>query len=386
MRTSRMLGVALAVMLALGCGKKGDGAQDAESGQPKVGIAAAENDPQYAPLAEEFRTCKEININCPAYAKRESIGKTGDKDKARVTFMNWLDEPSAWQIRNAGAHILWTQYLIDDKSGADEALGKRVLAAIRKEPSLGKDVNNKYTAVQMGDVLARFSKAPGMRTAIAEFIGDKSYAFPDARGEVIRLLPEDALSDNAIFAVLKTIAEDKSEAMDVRRYVRDALPRVTGANVPWISQWLSSQINDPDGRWAGDCAYALARMGTPETYTALLDALKKRGDDKAFLYGALWALRDYFKKANLAIDKKPGIALSTDIANNAKLDATARGMALDALLASGDPSFKAVATKLSKDKDATVAKRAEDSLRRAEAASGKPGAMPSRPGPPQKNR
>ena len=58
--------------------------------------------------------------------------------------------------------------------------------------------------------------------------------------------------------------------------------------------------------------------------------------------------------------------VATAIANNGKFDVMTRAVGLEALLASGDASFKPLATKFSKGPDKDLAKRAEDLLKRQE--------------------
>ncbi len=334
------------------------------------GLSAAENDPQYAALAAGFKACKEINTNCATYAKKDDVGKNATtpeaRAKARATFLNWIEEPGSWQIRNAGAHVLWTQYLVDDAAAADSAATERVAAALKAEPKYGKESENKYTAVQIADVLVRYAKNATGRVAVTAFIADKTYAFPAARAELIRLMDGAVLNEAKVFATLKAVAEDKSDDATVREAVRDSLARASGENLAWAQKWLSQQATEADAVWAGNSARTLAQIGTAETYAALVAELGKRIDNKDYSYYGGWALQQYLRRTDLTLDKKPGVKVATAIANNGKFDVMTRAVGLEALLASGDASFKPLATKFSKGPDKDLAKRAGDLLKRQE--------------------
>ncbi len=331
------------------------------------GLAAPDTDPQYAALANELKACKEINTNCPAYAKKDDIGKNASdaaaKAKARATFFNWMEEPSSWQLRNAGAHILWTQSLIDDAAAKDETLLKRVLAALQAEPGYGVASDNRYTAGQMADVLVRFVPTPAHRAAIAAFIADTSYKFASARGEVIRLLDAESFNEPAIFPKLKAIAESDGEDKDVRATVRDSLRKAKGDNLAWAKGWLKTQAASSDAKWAGPSTRMLAALGDADDFKELLASLEKRSEDD-YLYYATWALADFLGRSDVTVDKAASAKAAEKIANDTKLRAMTRNNALDAIEASGEASFSAVATKLSQDKDASVAKHASDALER----------------------
>jgi hypothetical protein len=105
----------------------------------------------------------------------------------------------------------------------------------------------------------------------------------------------------------------------------------------------------------------LAAIGDASDYDTLLAALGKRSDEN-YLYYATWALGDWLRRSDVTVDKAAGAKVATQIANNDKLGSMPRNNALDAVKASGDASFKALAAKLSKDKDGSVASHAKQVL------------------------
>ncbi len=399
MTTSRWLTCTVVAILWVGCGKKKDDSESkpsaaasgeaipsGESAKPRTpvepaatgakGLAAKDNDPQYAGLAQEFKGCKEINTNCAAYAKKDEIGKIAQDPamaaKARATFLNWMEEPSAWQVRNAGAHILWTQSLIDDASVADPKLADRVLAALKAEPGFGTETDNGYTAAQIADVLVRFAKVPANRPPIAAFIADANYKLPAGRAELIRLLDPEAYNDPKVFEALRAVAENAADAKDVRQSVRDSLAKATGANLNWGKTWLKAQSESADDAWAGPSVRILAQLGGEAEYKDLLASIDKRGDADGYLYYATWALGDFLRRKDVTVDKAAGAKVAAKVATNAKLGYMARDNAIDAVLVSGDPSFTPLAAKLAKDKEPNVAKHAAEALEQAKKDAKKP--------------
>ncbi len=395
--TTKLLSIAIALSLALtGCSKKesdddddrkekkskrekkskkdkkgDDGDDDAPEAKgsaapveakPVKGLAAADNDPALAAWGAEVAACKEFNTNCSGYSKKDAISKSDDasKAKARVTMFNWMEEPSNVIVREAGAHVLWSEWLINDAITTDAKLFERTLAALKAEPGYGKENTNRYAANDMANVLSKFAKAAPNRGAIAAFITDASYPFASARVEAIRLLTDDTLNDPTLFAAVKTVAERPTEASEVSGAIVSRLRDAQGANRDWAKGYLRGQAASTNAGRASSAVQSLAVFGETSDADALFASLETRASDPGYPGGACLAAREYMRRSDVKFDMAKAIKNLAKLVRDEKAGSVVRLWALEAVFEARDPQTVALGTLLSGVKEESIAKRAKD--------------------------
>jgi hypothetical protein len=394
--TSTLLSIAIALSLALsGCskkessdddddrkgkkekrekkkGKKGDKDDEDEpeakgsaapvEAKTSKGLAAADNDPALAAWGKEVAGCKEFNTSCSAYTQKNAISKGDDasKAKARTTMFNWMEEPSNAIVRHAGAHVLWSEWLINDAVTTDTKLFERTVAALKAEPGYGKENSNKYAATQMANVLAKFSKSAPNRPAIANFIGDKSYPFVGARVEALRLLPDEAFNDATVFATIQRIGEDTSEPSEMSGAIVSGLRDARDGNRAWAKTYLRKQFASTEASRASSAAQSLAPYGEGSDADALFAAIETRSSEFGFVGGACLAAREYMRRTDVSFDKAKAVKSLAKIVRDEKAGSVARLWALEGVYEARDPQTVALGTLLSGVKEESIAKQAKE--------------------------
>jgi len=326
------------------------------------GLAAADNDPALAAWGKEVAGCKEFNTNCPAYTQKNTISKGDDasKAKARATMFNWMEEPSNTVVRHAGAHVLWSEWLINDAVTTDTKLLERTVAALKAEPGYGKENSNKYAAGQMANVLAKFSKSAPNRPAVAAFIGDKAYPFVSARVEAVRLLPDDAFNDSTIFATVQRVAEDTSEPSEMTGAIVSGLRDARDGNRTWAKTFLRKQSASTEASRASSAAQSLAPYGEGSDADALFAAIDARSSEFGFVGGACLAAREYMRRTDVSFDKAKAVKSLAKIVRDEKAGSVARLWALEGVYEARDPQTVALGTLLSGVKEESIAKQAKE--------------------------